>query len=89
VWSPSHPGSTVLARLQSTRLYPGPREIFATNIMEATRIVIGDALTKLASQQGHILVRVAAGGESYRVIVLDDSEESYKARSVHGPYQSR
>ncbi len=88
-YAPSHPGHRVLGRLLSRRLYPGERDIFATNIMEATKIVIGDALNALKSQQGHVLVRVAPGGDTFRVIVLDDTAESFKVLSVHGPYTSR
>jgi hypothetical protein len=86
VWSSNHPGECVLERLQSTRLYPGPRDIFATNMIEANKIVIGPNLGKLKSDQGHILVRVDKGGKTYRVIILDDSAESYKVTAVHGPY---
>jgi len=46
-------------------------------------------LDRLKSAQGHIVVRVDPGGETFRVIVLDDSAESYKVKSVHGPYKSR
>lgn len=88
-YAPSHPGHRVLGRLLSRRLYPGDRDVFATNIMEATKIVIGDAINALKSQQGHILVRVAPGGDTFRVIVLDDSSESFKVVSVHGPYEAR
>ena len=89
VWSPSHPSPRVLRRLLSTRIYDGPRDIFATNIMEENKVVIGSNLAKLKSDQGHILVRVAPGGKSYQLIILDDSAESYKVTAVHGPYQSR
>jgi hypothetical protein len=30
VWSPSHPSPRTLRRLLSNRIYPGPRDIFAT-----------------------------------------------------------
>ena len=89
VWAPSHPGALVLARLLSTRLYPGARDIFATNLMEATRAVIGTSLDNLKSDHGHIVIRVAPGGASYRVIVLDDAAETYRILAVHGPYESR
>ncbi len=88
-WSADHPGHDVLARLYSTRLYPGPRDVFATNMIEANRIVIGPLLDQLASAQGHVVVRVAPGGASYRVIVLDDAAETYAVKAVHGPYDSR
>jgi hypothetical protein len=57
-------------------------------MMEANRVVIGANLDELKSQQGHILVRVKPGGESYEVIILDDSDESFRIQAVHGPYQS-
>jgi len=88
-WSPSHPSPRVLRRLLSTRLYPGPRDIFATNMMEANKTVIGGNLEKLKSDQGHIVVRVEPGGSSYNVIILEDSTESYRIKSIHGPYESR
>jgi len=90
LWAPSHPSHRVLNRLLSRRLYPGDRDIFTTNLMQATRIVIGSALDRLKSSQGHIVVRVAPGGGSYRVIILDDSGENCKkVKAVFGPYESR
>jgi hypothetical protein len=89
VYAPSHPGHRVLGRLRSTRLYPGPRDIFATNLMDANRVVIGDALDALKSTQGHIVIRVEPGGSSYRVMILDDSAETYRVTAVHGPYESQ
>ena len=35
-----------------------------------------EALKTLAAQQGHVVVRVGERGKSYRVLVLDDSDES-------------
>jgi beta-lactamase superfamily II metal-dependent hydrolase len=89
VWSSDHPGHDVLDRMYSTRLYPGPRDVFATNMLEANKLVIGPLLDRLLSSQGHIVVRVAPGGGSYQVIILDDSAESYVVKAVHGPYEAR
>lgn len=89
VWSSDHPGHDVLDRMYSERLYPGPRDVFATNMIEANKIVIGPLLDRLASSQGHILIRVAPGGASYRVLILDDSAESYRVTKVLGPFESR
>jgi hypothetical protein len=89
VWSADHPGHDVLERMYSERLYPGPRDVFATNMLEANRLVIGPLLDRLKSAQGHIVVRVEPGGDRFRVIILDDSTESYRVKAVHGPYQSR
>ncbi len=86
VWSADHPGHDVLDRMYSTRLYPGPRDVFATNMLDANRLVIGPLLDRLLSAQGHIVVRVAPGGASYQVIILDDTGESYAVKAVLGPY---
>ena len=89
VWSADHPGHDVLDRMYSQRLYPGPRDVFATNMLEANKLVIGPMLDRLRSSQGHVVVRVEPGGASYRVIILDDTGESYVVKAVHGPYESR
>jgi beta-lactamase superfamily II metal-dependent hydrolase len=88
VWESAHPTARVYSRLQSTRVYPGPRDIFATSMHEANKLVVV-GLDKLASDHGHIVVRVAPGGETYSIFVLDDSAETYKIKSIHGPYPSR
>jgi len=86
VWSADHPGHDVLDRMYSTRLYPGPRDVFATNMIEANKIVIGPLLDRLASSKGHIVIRVAPGGATYQVVVLDDATESYQVKRVFGPF---
>jgi hypothetical protein len=50
--------------------------------------VIGPLLDRLASAQGHIVVRVAPGGGSYRVMILDDSAETYRVIKALGPFVS-
>jgi hypothetical protein len=101
VWDAQQVDPTTLGRLRSERLGPGPRDIFMTNggwegraehIVrvfgeEAGRQHLEDL--KTVTQQGHIVVRVAPGGETYEVIVLTDADESLRIRSVHGPYRSR
>ena len=89
VWSADHPGHDVLERMFSEGLYPGSRDIFATNMLAANRLVIGPLLDRLKSAQGHIVIRVEPGGAAFRVIVLDDAAETYAVKSIHGPYQSR
>ena len=83
-----HPDRFVFNRMLSTRLYPGPRDIFSVTTQEGTRQVVV-ALTQLASDQGHVVIRVDAGGGRYRVIILDDSDEAGTVQAVHGPYEAR
>lgn len=89
-WSADHPGHEVLIRMTTPHLYSEPRDLFATNMLEANRQVIGPLIDRsYKSQQGHILVRVLPGGNSYYVIVLDDGNEHMPVKSVFGPYQSK
>ncbi len=89
-WSSDHPGHEVLRRVTSEYLYPGPRDLFATNMLEANILVIGDALEKAyKSMDGHIVVRVLPGGQEYFVIILNDENEANEVKAVFGPYQAR
>ncbi len=86
-WAPSQPDNSALNRMRSKRIYPGERDIFATNVMEETKVVIGAPLAQLKSQQGHIAIRVEPTGEEYTIYILDDSTESYKIKAIFGPYE--
>ena len=89
-WSSDQPGHDVLSRLTSQHLYSGPRDLFCTYMNEANRVVIGPALDNAyQSMYGHIVVRVAPGGDSYQVIVLDDSTTERLVKSIHGTYESK
>lgn len=102
VWDSIQVTAEVLQRLRSERIYPGPRDIFTTNGLwegkkehmiifygEETALRHVEDLQKLTANQGHIVIRVAPGGGSYSVYVLDDTQESFRIRSLHGPYESR
>ena len=89
VWSSDHPGDAVMMRLLNQHIYPGPRDVFATNMLEPNYQVIGSRLEQLKNAQGHIVVRVEPDGARYHVIILDDSSPSYQVKGVFGPYSSR
>lgn len=86
-WSVTHPSQDALKRLMTARLYPGPRDIFATTLHDATKASIGARAQQLAADHGHIVVRVAPGGRSYQVFV-DPVFDARRVLSSHGPYQS-
>lgn len=85
---PTHPSSNSLLGMLSTHVYPGPRDVYSTSIMDEASVVIGPTIDKLKSQQGHIVVRVSPGGDTYMIYILDDSIEDFKVKAVHGPYTS-
>jgi beta-lactamase superfamily II metal-dependent hydrolase len=88
-WSPTHPSQDSLKRMLATRLYPGPHDIFATKLDDATKTSIGSRADQLKAQHGHIVVRVAPGGDRYQVFVLDELSEEANVVAVHGPYDAR
>lgn len=59
-----------------------------TNLRDATKAAIGPRASQVASDEGHVVVRVAPGGASYHVYAVDDRSESGAVKSVHGPYAS-
>lgn len=88
-WHATHPDHGVLRRVLSTRIYPGPRDIFTTTLLDAPRAIFSYLGEPFKSTEGHIVVRVAPGGGSYRVFILDDGDETRRILSVFGPYDSK
>lgn len=88
-WQATHPSPDVLKRMLSRRLYPEPRDIFITEFRDATKATIGARATQVASDHGHVVIRVEPGGARFWVIVLDDTAETYRVTAVKGPYTSR
>jgi len=74
--------------LNSTKVWPGERDIFVTNVGPATAQTSYNILDDARSSQGHVVIRVASGGESYSVLVIDDSDERMRIKAVFGPYRS-
>jgi hypothetical protein len=90
VWSADHPGHEVLIRLTTPYLNTTPKDLFATNMLNSNKYVIGPLIDKsYKSQQGHILVRVLPGGNDYYIIILDDSNADMLVKNVFGPYRSK
>ena len=87
-WAPSHPAPDVLKRVMNSRLPPAVRYVFATDLRQAARTVIGPRAAQLAAPPGHIVVRVAEGGESYRVYVLDAGNEQDRVIAMKGPFRA-
>jgi hypothetical protein len=88
-WSATHPSQDSLKRMMATRLYPGPHDIFVTTLREPTKASIGSRVDQLKAQHGHIVVRVAPGGDEYRVFVLDDMSDSGNVVAMFGPYVAK
>jgi len=89
-WLSPQPGEEVVTRMASKGLYPGPRDVFSTGMSPESRIVIGPIMDSIyKSYGGHIVIRVAPGGDRYEVYVLDDADKRRKLAKRFGPYQSK
>jgi beta-lactamase superfamily II metal-dependent hydrolase len=86
-WHIAHPSVLPLRRMLSQRLYVADRDVFATCVMEANRMVNGQFIPKLRSLEGNIIVRVAPGGDDFRIIVTDNADDSDRIKLVTGPYR--
>lgn len=84
-WHVAHPSSDALERMLSQRLYPGPRDVFATGLSPANEMAHPWLTDRLTSREGHIVVRVAPGGGSYRIVVTGNRDEADTVRSVWRP----
>ncbi|HEV2133966.1 MAG TPA: hypothetical protein VGR47_06850 [Terracidiphilus sp.] len=89
-WLSAQPGEEVVRRIASEEYYPGPRDVFSTGMSPETRIAIGPVMDKLyRSFGGHVVIRVAPGGATYEVFVLNDEDEESKVIGHYGPYQAQ
>lgn len=90
VWCSDHPGQEVLHRMITPGLYTGPRDLFATNMHEETKVYMGPWLTKnYKSMQGHVLIRVSPGGATFNVYILHYEQLQLKVVKTFGPYNCR
>jgi hypothetical protein len=85
----THPASAQLERLIGA--WPGetPRDVFATEMLPANRQFNSRWAAQMKSTQGHIVVRVAAGGATYRIFVCDSTREFGPVTKMCGPYMCR
>jgi hypothetical protein len=83
-----HPAVNTFQRMTSKAVWPGPRDIFITHVTPSTAQTTYK-IDQAKVQNGHIVIRVDAGGDTYHVYSLDDSDEDQRVTGVFGPYQSR
>lgn len=89
-WLSPQPGEEVVTRMASKGLYPGPRDVFSTGMAPETRAAIGPIMDGLyKSYNGHVVIRVAPGGEQYEVFVLNDTDAKRRVVKRFGPYLSK
>lgn len=86
-WLSAQPGEEVVVRLASKEFYPGPRDVFATGMAAETRAAIGPLMDQVyRSYHGHVVIRVAPGGATYEVFILNDEDTAREVIAHFGPY---
>jgi len=88
-WHITHLNMGVLERMLSERLYPGPREVLATDLLPATALLNQRFMAKVKSTSGHIIIRVAPGGKEFRVYITDNRDEADTVKAIFGPFVCR
>lgn len=84
-WTSAHPTMPAIANMLDRDLYPGERRVFATAVRPESRIAVRQ-IDQMSSQNGHVIVRVAEGGERFEVEIADDRDESGQVTARFGPF---
>jgi len=85
-WHVSHPAINVLANLFSTELYPDERSVFAVGMTPEALLTTERFSNKLSSSDGHVVVRVPAGGQEFTVHVVNARNELGMVAKTFGPF---
>nr|WP_314546071.1 hypothetical protein [uncultured Massilia sp.] len=88
-WHIAHPDMLQLERMFSDRLYPGPRDVFATTVMHENLLANGRLTRRMLSHDGHVVVRVPPGGERFYVAVTNNGSECDTVKLVTTLTKSR
>jgi len=88
-WHALHPGPSTLDRLFNGRLHLVEPRVFVTGLDPSTEAASPWLTNRLASRQGHVIVRVAPGGDRFEIVVTDNADEADRVIAVFGPYATQ
>ena len=86
VWRDVQPNRATVERIFTIR---PDCKVYTTNMADLNREILGEYIQKLVATNGHVVIRVAPGGDTYYIYVLDDTNEEYRIAKVSGPCSSR
>lgn len=89
-WDVGHPGPAQLQRMLGD-WSPGSaiRDVFATDMLPVAQLVDRRFTPRMKSRRGHVVVRVAQDTATYRIFVLDSTDEQDRFTASFGPYVCR
>ena len=88
-WDIGHPGSAQMQRLLGAWDGKATHDVFSLDLLPANALNNRRFAPQLKSQTGHVVVRVAPGGGTFTIYVLDSTSESRLITGSFGPYTSR
>lgn len=68
--------------------YSGDKNFFFTNMAADVVAANPDMMSGISGYDGHVVVRVSPGGETYSVYLLDATDYKYNVKAVFGPFKS-
>lgn len=88
-WHITHPGQAQIERLLGA--WPGNkiRDVYATEMLPGNCLFNERWVNQVRSRRGHIVVRVAPGGDTYRIFTVDSSVEDGGVLANSGVYSCR
>jgi beta-lactamase superfamily II metal-dependent hydrolase len=91
-WDIGHPGSAQMQRMEGawdSNDSKAVHDVFTLELLPQNALMNRRFSGQLKSQTGHVIVRVAPGGDTYHIYVLDSTHENGNITGVFGPYTSR
>nr|WP_303657455.1 MBL fold metallo-hydrolase [Asticcacaulis aquaticus] len=88
-WHATHPGQAQLQRMLGAWQGKATADVFATDMLQANKDLNARFLPNMKSMQGHVVVRVAPDGATYRIFVLNSRLEGSPVDGIFGPYRCR
>ena len=84
LWCPHHIQDCNMQHISSRKLYSGERLVFPTFVPELPKQKWPDApwWRDIVPGGGHVVVRVAPGGETYKIYQLESKDESQRVKAV-------
>ena len=63
--------------------------LYCTSVGEQMLAADPESYKKCAEVSGHIVIRVAPGGDEYMVYSLDDTDSKYRVKNIFGPFKCK
>jgi beta-lactamase superfamily II metal-dependent hydrolase len=91
-WDIGHPGSAQLQRMMGAWDKNGGKathDVFTLELLPQNALLNRRFAGQLKSQTGHVVIRVAPGGATYKIFSVDSAIENGNITGIFGPYTSR